>query len=79
MQKNTPIIVRYAIKLQCKTHDLYGCGAELAPAIGIEKERVRMIDNVAGGCFGYTTISNVFALAGVAVLALNMPVTMTLS
>ena len=38
-----------------------------------------MIDNVAGGCFGYTTISNVFALAGVAVLALNMPVTMTLS
>lgn len=67
------------LTIQCKTHDLYGCGAELAPAIGIEKERVRMIDNVAGGCFGYTTISNVFALAGVAVLALNMPVTMTLS
>jgi aldehyde oxidoreductase len=67
------------LTIQCKTHDLYGCGAELAPAIGIPKEQVRMINNVAGGCFGYSTISNVFALAGVAVLALDMPVTMTLS
>lgn len=67
------------LTIQCKTHDLYGCGAELAPAIGIEPERVRMIDNPSGGCFGYSTISNVFAIAGVAVMALNMPVSMTLS
>lgn len=67
------------LAIQSKTHDLYGCGAELAPAIGINKERLRMINNPAGGCFGYSTISNVFALAGVAVMELNMPVSMTLS
>ncbi|MCF0121317.1 MAG: molybdopterin-dependent oxidoreductase, partial [Oscillospiraceae bacterium] len=32
-----------------------------------------------GGCFGYSTISNVFAIAGVATMALDMPVNMTLS
>ncbi len=67
------------LTIQSKTHDLYGCGAELAPAIGMPKENVRMIQNPAGGCFGYSTISNVFALAGVAAMALDMPVNMTLS
>ncbi|MCQ2405863.1 MAG: molybdopterin-dependent oxidoreductase [Oscillospiraceae bacterium] len=67
------------LTIQCKTHDLYGCGAELAPAIGLDPSQVRMILNPAGGCFGYTTISSVFALAGIAVMALNMPVSMTLS
>lgn len=67
------------LTIQCKTHDLYGCGAELAPAIGLKPEQVRMIDNPAGGCFGYSTISSVFALAGVAVMALDMPVSVTLT
>ena len=67
------------LTIACKTHDLYGCGAELAPAIGVDKDQVRMIMNTTGGCFGYTTISVVFALAGVACLALDMPVAMTLS
>ena len=67
------------LTIQSKTHDLYGCGAELAPAIGLDKDQVRMIMNTTGGCFGYTTISVVFALAGVACLALDMPVSMTLS
>ncbi len=67
------------LAIQCKTHDLYGCGAELAPAIGMDKDKVRMINNVIGGAFGYTTISNVFAIAGVAVMALDMPISMTLS
>ena len=67
------------LTIQCKTHDLYGCGAELAPAIGLDKSQVRMIQNPTGGCFGYTTISSVFALAGVATMALDMPVSMTLS
>ena len=67
------------LTIQSKTHDLYGCGAELAPAIGLDKSQVRMIMNTTGGCFGYSTISNVFALAGVACLSLDMPVSMTLS
>jgi len=67
------------LTIQCKTHDLYGCGAELAPAIGLDKSQVRMIMNTTGGCFGYSTISNVFALSGVACMALDMPVSMTLS
>jgi aldehyde oxidoreductase len=67
------------LTIQSKTHDLYGCAAELAPAIGMDKDKLRMINNVAGGCFGYSTISNVFGLAGIAVMALDMPVSMTLS
>lgn len=67
------------LTIMSKTHDLYGCRDELAPAIGLEPEMIRMIDNPAGGCFGYSTISNLFALAGVAVMALNMPVSMTLT
>ena len=67
------------LTIQSTTHDLYGCGAELAPAIGMDKDNIRMINNPAGGCFGYSTISNVFGLAGVAVMALDKPVSMTLS
>ena len=67
------------LTIMSKTHDLYGCRNELAPAIGMDPEKVRMIDNPAGGCFGYSTISSVFAIAGVAVMALDMPVSMTLS
>ena len=67
------------LTIQSKTHDLYGCGAELAPAIGIDTNDLRMIQNPSGGCFGYTTISNMFAIAGVATMALDMPVNMTLS
>ena len=67
------------LTIMSKTHDLYGCRDELAPAIGLDPEKIRMIDNPAGGCFGYTTISSIFAIAGVAVMALNMPVSMTLT
>ncbi|BAK46452.1 aerobic-type carbon monoxide dehydrogenase [Clostridium sp. SY8519] len=67
------------LTIMSKTHDLYGCRDELAPAIGLDPEMIRMIDNPAGGCFGYSTISSIFALAGVAVMALNMPVSMTLT
>jgi len=67
------------LTIMSKTHDLYGCRNELAPAIGIDPEKVRMIDNPAGGCFGYSTISNIFAIAGVAVMALDMPCSMTLT
>ena len=67
------------LTIMSKTHDLYGCRNELAPAIGMDPEKVRMINNPAGGCFGYSTISSVFAIAGVAVMALDMPVSMTLS
>ncbi len=67
------------LTIMSKTHDLYGCRSELAPAIGIDENKVRMVNNPAGGCFGYTTISNVFAIAGVATMALDMPTSMTLT
>ncbi len=67
------------LTIMSKTHDLYGCRDELAPAIGMDPEKIRMIDNPAGGCFGYSTISNIFAIAGVAVMALDMPCSMTLT
>ena len=67
------------LTIMSKTHDLYGCRDELALAIGMDPEKIRMIDNPAGGCFGYSTISNIFAIAGVAVMALDMPCSMTLT
>ena len=42
------------VVIQCKGQYLYGNIAQMAPAIGLPKERVRIIGNPAGGSFGYS-------------------------
>jgi aldehyde oxidoreductase len=67
------------LTIQSKTHDLYGCGAELAPAIGLDSETGAHDQQPRRRLLCLFDHLQHFALAGVAVMALDMPVSMTLS
>jgi aldehyde oxidoreductase len=55
-------------------------GLKLLPdAFGIPQEKLRLINNPAGASFGLTLCSDALAIAGVAALAMECPVTMTMS
>ena len=49
----------------------------IAPGIGIAPEKIRMIQNPAGGTFGYKFSPTMEALLGVAVIATGRPVSLT--
>ncbi|WP_066633485.1 molybdopterin-dependent aldehyde oxidoreductase [Desulfolucanica intricata] len=49
-------------------------GAMIAPGIGIEPEKLRMVQNPAGGTFGYKFSPTIEALLGVAAMATGKPV-----
>lgn len=51
----------------------------MAPAIGLPKEKVRIIGNPAGGSFGYSMSPGNTALAAACALALDAPVSLVLS
>jgi aldehyde oxidoreductase len=48
--------------------------AMIAPGLGIEPEKLRLVQNPAGGTFGYKFSPTMEALLGVAALATNRPV-----
>lgn len=52
------------VVIQCKGQYLYGNIAQMAPAIGLPKEKVRIIGNPAGGSFGYSMSPGNTALGG---------------
>ena len=58
------------VVIQCKGQYLYGNIAQMAPAIGLPKEKVRIIGNPAGGSFGYSMSPGNTALAAACALAL---------
>ncbi|MEA4907509.1 MAG: molybdopterin cofactor-binding domain-containing protein [Anaerolineaceae bacterium] len=49
----------------------------IAPGIGLEPEKIRMVQNPAGGTFGYKFSPTMEALLGVACLATGRPVSLT--
>ncbi|MCL1913099.1 MAG: molybdopterin-dependent oxidoreductase [Eubacteriaceae bacterium] len=67
------------LTIQCKSHALHGTIADISKACGIPEEKLRLINNPAGGAFGYTMASVTYALVATAVQNLNMPCTLTLS
>ena len=67
------------VVIQCKGQYLYGNIAQMAPAIGLPKEKVRIIGNPAGGSFGYSMSPGNTALAAACALALDAPVSLVLS
>jgi aldehyde oxidoreductase len=66
------------VTIQCKTQYLYGNIACMAEAIGLPKEKIRIILNPAGGSFGYSMSPAAYALAAVCALALDSPVALVL-
>jgi len=67
------------VVIQCKTQYLYGVIGQMADAIGLPKDKIRIIGNPAGGSFGYSMSPGNYALAAVCALALNAPVSLVLN
>ena len=67
------------LTLQCKAQSMHDSRYEVSVACGIPEEKLRFINNPAGGSFGYSIASNTYALVATAVQNLNIPCTLTLS
>ena len=67
------------LTIQCKSQTLGENRDQISKALAIDKEKLRIIMNPTGGSFGYAMCANIMALAAVAVITLNRPVTMTMT
>ncbi len=67
------------VAIQCKTQFIFGVIGQMAEAIGLDAQDIRIIGNPAGGSFGYSMSPANYALAAVCALTLNAPVSMELS
>ncbi|MGA3161996.1 MAG: molybdopterin-dependent aldehyde oxidoreductase [Terracidiphilus sp.] len=64
------------LTIQSKSIGLHLHHAMIAPGIGIEPEKLRLIQNGAGGTFGYKFSPTMEALLGVACMATGRPVSL---
>lgn len=62
------------LTIHSKSIGLYLHHAMIAPGLGIEPEKLRMVQNPAGGTFGYKFCPTMEALLGVACMATHRPV-----
>jgi aldehyde oxidoreductase len=67
------------LTVQCKSQSIGENVEAFELAFGLEKDQMRIINNPAGGSFGYSTSANTFAVVAGCVLVLQQPCTMTLS
>ncbi len=65
--------------VQCKSQGVANTVYLMSSAIGLPMDKIRIILNPIGGSFGYSCFSATYAVAAAAVMALDMPVTLTLS
>ncbi len=67
------------VAIHCKSQFLYGNAMFIADAIGVPKEKIRMILNPAGASFGYSMTAASYAIAAVCALDLGAPVSLVFS
>lgn len=67
------------ITVQGKFQTIHANKNQIAEGIGLPPEKIRIIANPTGGSFGYTMTPAAPALMAVCALALNTPVTLTMS
>ncbi|MGE4484736.1 MAG: molybdopterin-dependent aldehyde oxidoreductase [Oscillospiraceae bacterium] len=67
------------VTIQCKTQYVYGVLNSMYAGIGVPKEKLRIIENPTGASFGYAVNPHSYAIAAVCAMALDNPVTLTLS
>ncbi|MDD4321298.1 MAG: molybdopterin-dependent oxidoreductase [Acidaminococcaceae bacterium] len=65
--------------IHCKSQNLYGNITTMASAIGLPKEKIRIVLNTVGGSFGYTMAAQMPALVAVCAMATDKPVSLVLS
>lgn len=59
--------------VQCKTQNVYGAHAQIAPAVGVEPEKLRVIENPTGSSYGYATCAHSYAMVAACAVALDAP------
>ncbi len=67
------------LTIHCKTQSVEWNRAGIAHGLGIPMEKIRMIENPTGASFGWATSPGSFALAAACLMAVNKPVTLTMS
>lgn len=67
------------LTIHCKSLFLYFNKFTLAKGLGIETDKIRVIENPTGASFGYSLSPYTAGLASIATLAIGKPVAMTLS
>ncbi len=65
--------------IHCKSQSLYWNKGDVAQAIGLPPEKVRLIMNPSGGSFGWSITATSFSLAGIAAMATGMPIALSMS
>ena len=64
--------------VHCKTQTLYFDRDDMAEAIGIPLEKLRVIENPTGGSFGWAMTATTYAMAGIAAKVTGMPVALSM-
>ena len=67
------------VTVHSKTQALGWNAGAIAEGIGMPIEKVRMVNNPAGGAFGWGTFAGDSAIVAVAMMAVNRPVSLTMS
>ena len=67
------------LTVQCKSQGVYMAKFMMSMAIGLPPDKVRVLTNPTGGSFGWSMSAHSFAMAAVAAIATDMPVSLSMS
>ncbi|MDR0469733.1 MAG: molybdopterin-dependent oxidoreductase [Peptococcaceae bacterium] len=67
------------LTIQCKSQGVFMTKFSISGAIGLPPDKIRVITNPTGGSFGWSMSGHSFALAAVAALATERPVSLSMS
>lgn len=62
------------ITIQCKSQSIYGNIGQIAVAIGLPNDKIRIIVNPTGGSFGWSINPQSYALTAICTMAVDLPV-----
>ncbi len=67
------------LTIHCKSQAIQTARQAMAKGIGVELDRIRVIENPTGASFGYATSPGSYALTAACAVILEQPVTLTMS
>ncbi|MDR0886681.1 MAG: molybdopterin-dependent oxidoreductase [Clostridiales Family XIII bacterium] len=66
------------LTVHCKAMTTYFDRADVATALGLEEEQVRIVENPTGGSFGWAMHAGTYAMAGMAAMITGKPVALSM-
>jgi len=67
------------LTIHCKAQGIYAAIGNIAKAVGLPTDKVRIVLNHSGGSFGWSTNAASYAMVAAAAIATGKPVTLTMS